>query len=165
VDPVAVPGLSAVPQVGLGSYAGIVEIDVAAAGGGGRQLELADVAAPALEAPAPDSYSLRLVAGRALYDLGTVVSASPALVPLRAGARLRLNPYDLDRLGVASGDQVQVRSLRATLVLEAEADEDVLRGTAGIFAATTAGTQAAASVVAALVDSSAAVTDLRVETL
>ena len=165
VDPVAVPGLAGVPQVGLGSYAGtVVSID-AGSGAGGTQLGMADLGTSTPEIPAADSYSLRLVADRTLYDLGTTVAASDALAGLRELAVLRLNPYDLDRLGLGSGAQVQVRSPRATLVLEATADAGVLKGTAAISANTTSGSAAASSVVAALVDSAAAVTDLRVESL
>jgi NADH-quinone oxidoreductase subunit G len=165
VDPVAVPGLAGIPQVGLSSYAGIVHHSEAAAGGGGTQFNLSEVAASTPEIPAPDSYSLRLVADRTLYDLGTMVAASAALAPLRSKAVLRVNAYDLDRLGVSSGSQVQVRSPKATLMLTAVADNNVLRGTVAIAATTSSGTAAASSVVAALVDSAAAVTDLRVESL
>ena len=94
-----------------------------------------------------------------------MVAASAALAPLRSKAVLRVNAYDLDRLGVSSGSQVQVRSPKATLMLTAVADNNVLRGTVAIAATTSSGTAAASSVVAALVDSAAAVTDLRVESL
>src|SRR5438445_288399 len=55
--------------------------------------------APPFEPPAVDAYSFRLVAGRRLYDRGSVVERSPSLAQLVPGPRLRANPGDLDRLG------------------------------------------------------------------
>ena len=71
---------------------------------------LLEFAAPAAQssAPALDAYSLRLVSGRELYDCGTLVQHSPALAPLARPARLRVNPYDLNRLGVATGGRVRL---------------------------------------------------------
>ena len=82
--------------------------------------------------PAVDSYSLRLVSTRRLYDAGTDVAGSPSLAPLVPTAVVRANPYDLDRLGVATGDPVRVRSARAALVLPAEADDGVTRGVVAV---------------------------------
>ena len=83
LDPTAVPGLASPDKVGLGSFAGsIVEPGLAAGpvAEGSATLRLSDLGPVELtDPPAPDSYSLRLVAGRTLYDAGTQVAASPAL--------------------------------------------------------------------------------------
>ena len=52
-----------------------------------------------LRIPKPDNYTLRLVAGRRLYDAGSSVTGSPSLTPLVPALVARANPYDLDRLG------------------------------------------------------------------
>jgi NADH-quinone oxidoreductase subunit G len=109
--------------------------------------------------PALDAYSLRLVVGRALYDEGTLVQQSPSLAPLAGPLRLRVNHYDLDRLGVTTGGQVRLTSQRATTVVEVEADDGVPRGSA--FLPFNIGRPGAAD----LIDSAQPVTDVRLETL
>jgi NADH-quinone oxidoreductase subunit G len=165
IDPIAVPGLSAVTGVGLGAFVGAVRGPVHVQAGDAEGLlstaSLSGLAAP--EAPAPDSYSLRLVATRTLYDNGTAVSASPSLSVLRPAVVARANPYDLDRIGAASGSQVTLRSAAATLIMEVEADPGVLRGTLAVDAGLSDGSAAGASAVAALVSSGELVTDVRME--
>ena len=109
--------------------------------------------------PRLDSYSLRLVASRRLYDAGTFVAHSPSLAPLAVGAPLRVNPADLERLGLTSGSRIRLSSSRTTLVLVAEADLGVPRGTAAlVFNQPGRG-------AADLIDATTAVTDVRLETL
>jgi NADH-quinone oxidoreductase subunit G len=111
-------------------------------------------AAPA-DPPPVDAYSLRLVVSRTLYDDGTLVQRSPSLSRLAPRPALRVNPGDLDRLGVQSGGQVRVTSSRTSLELAIEADAAVPRGVARL---------AWAGRAADLIDASASVTDVRVET-
>jgi NADH-quinone oxidoreductase subunit G len=54
-----------------------------------------------------DAYSLRLVASRKMYDQGTMVPTRRTWQGSRAG-QLRLNRYDFDRLGIATGASVRV---------------------------------------------------------
>jgi NADH-quinone oxidoreductase subunit G len=109
--------------------------------------------------PKLDSYSLRLVAPRTLWDNGTLVQHSPHLAGLHPPLRLRVNPYDLDRLGVTSGGQIRVISPRTNLILEALADTGVPRGSASlVFNLPGEG-------AADLIDATAAVTDARLETV
>ena len=111
------------------------------------------------QAPPVDAYSLRLVAGRALYDAGALVSRSPSLAALAPGPRLRANPADLGRLGVKTGDRVRVTSSRTSLVLDAAADSRVMRGSAVlVFNAPGEG-------AAELIDAGQPVTDVRIETV
>ena len=110
-------------------------------------------------APPVDAYSLRLVTTRALYDAGTLVQRSPSLAALAQGPSLRVNPADLGRLGVTTGDRVRVTSARTSLVLDAAADPAVLRGSAVlVFNAPGPG-------AAELIDASQPVTDVRIETV
>ncbi|HVF32860.1 MAG TPA: NADH-quinone oxidoreductase subunit NuoG [Acidimicrobiales bacterium] len=89
--------------------------------------------APAAPAPKADAYKLRLVAGRKLYDAGVHLSMSPSLAPLAAPPVLRVHPTDLERLGVASGGNVRLRSSKVTIEsIEVVADPFQPRGTAGV---------------------------------
>ncbi|MGI8810525.1 MAG: NADH-quinone oxidoreductase subunit NuoG [Acidimicrobiales bacterium] len=115
--------------------------------------------APTRQAPPVDAYSLRLVAVRSLYDAGALVARSPSLAALAAGPCLRVNPADLGRMGVKTGDRVRVSSSRTSLVLDVAADPHVLRGSAVL--AFNAPGQGAAD----LIDAAQPVTDLRVETV
>ncbi|HUR05411.1 MAG TPA: molybdopterin-dependent oxidoreductase, partial [Nonomuraea sp.] len=111
------------------------------------------------ELPALDAYSLRLVSGRQLYDRGTLVQQSPALAGLVRMQALRVNPYDLDRLGLTTGGQVRVRSSRATLIAPVVADAGVPRGSAFLpFNTDVPG-------AAELIDATVPVTDVRIETV
>ena len=109
--------------------------------------------------PKLDSYSLRLIAARSLWDNGTLLRHSPNLAALHPPQRLRVNPYDLDRLGVASGGQVRVISPRASLVLDVLADPGVPKGSASLtFNLPGEGP-------GDLIDAAASVTDVRLETV
>jgi len=86
------------------------------------------------------------------------VQHSAHLATLAAVPRLRANPYDLDRLGVGTGDRVRVTSSRTTLTLEVAADTGVPRGSVALpFNLPGEG-------AADLIDGTQPVTDLRVET-
>jgi predicted molibdopterin-dependent oxidoreductase YjgC len=107
--------------------------------------------------PTLDSYSLRLVVNRRLYDRGTLVSHSPSLAELGGPATLRLNPTDFDRLGVADGEDVRVTSSRGHITVPVSADASVPRGVAALPA------NGAGGRASVLVDASVPVTDVRVE--
>ncbi len=107
--------------------------------------------------PALDNYSLRLVAGRMLYDEGNAVAASPSLASLKKTPELRANPRDLDRLGVTTGGQVRVSGARASFVVRVAADTGVPVGSAWLPA------NVAADDARSLIDASGPVTDVRIE--
>ncbi len=121
-------------------------------------------AAP-LQIPKPDSYGLRLISGRRLYDAGSSVTGSPSLTPLVPTLVARANPYDLDRLGAKTGDRVKVRSARGELILAAESDEGVARGVVAIDFNVPGGESAPRNAVATLIDSRQLVTDVRLESV
>ena len=123
-----------------------------------RPALLTHVHVAASPAPPLDAYSLRLVATRKLYDLGTQVQAAPSLAGLAPGTELRINPYDFERLGVAEHDRVVVRSARHTVTVPVTADVGVPRGAAALVV------NQPEVRVTDLVDSSVPVTDLRIET-
>jgi predicted molibdopterin-dependent oxidoreductase YjgC len=111
-----------------------------------------------LSPPPVDAYALRLVATRKLYDLGVGAQHAPSLAGLAPGTVLAVNPYDFDRLGVQDGDDVRVSSARASVVIEITADAGVPRGSGALVFNQTDLT------VADLIDASAVVTEIRVET-
>ena len=85
-----------------------------------------------LSLPALDAYALRLVSSRSLYDGGATLQHCPSLAHLGPGPRVRVNPHDLERLGLASGDRVRMVSSRATIELPVTAWRGVPRGSISI---------------------------------
>ncbi|MFM7062948.1 MAG: molybdopterin dinucleotide binding domain-containing protein, partial [Actinomycetes bacterium] len=82
------------------------------------------------QVPPQNSYSLRLVVGRSLYDRGTLLSHSPSSAPLSREATLVLGPADAESLAVGTGDQVKITAQRATIPAVATVVAGVPRGTA-----------------------------------
>ncbi len=195
-DPMATPGVESVerqgapPRVGLAASPEVEEDreraasapigEGAAALAGTRPAALTGV--PAGEAPhipPIDSYSLRLVSSRKLYDGGIALAGSPSLAELVPTAVARANPYDLDRLGLTTGDPVRVRSARGSLVLPADADAGVPRGVVAVdfnlplgaaaegagVTDTGAAADGVANAAAVLIDAADVVTDIRMESV
>jgi len=109
--------------------------------------------------PAAGGYTLRLVASRKLYDAAVNTAQSPAMSCLAPGARLHLNPYDFDRLGVTTGTAVKVKNGDRAIALEAQIDAGVPRGSAWV-----AFNQPGVA-VADLIDITGPVTDIQIDTL
>jgi predicted molibdopterin-dependent oxidoreductase YjgC len=107
-----------------------------------------------------DSYSLRLVASRTLYDDGAAVTAVGALADLVSPAPLRANPHDLDDLGVAAGGSVRVRTSSASVVLSVVPDASLPRN----VVAADFNVPLDQGTVADLIDSATPVVELRMET-
>jgi NADH-quinone oxidoreductase subunit G len=122
-----------------------------------RPSSVAPAAPPARELPPLDSYSLRLVASRKLYDLGVGVQHSPALAHMAEETTVRLHPHDFDRIGIAPGDRVTLTSAKGAVTLAAHPDPGVGRGSAAVIV------NQPGPAVGDLIDATAAVTDVRVE--
>jgi NADH-quinone oxidoreductase subunit G len=181
-DPMATPGIDAVEAQGAPPRAGQAE-----PAGGDELLEPANGSAganggaparprtvrwpvsveiPSL--PAPDSYSLRLVSARRLYDHGVLVEACRSLAPLASAATVRVNPHDLGQLGVSEAGRVRVRSSRGALEFAAVADPGVPRGVVSIdfnLHGDDVDADAGASGASALIDVGEPVIDVRIENL
>jgi predicted molibdopterin-dependent oxidoreductase YjgC len=118
-----------------------------------------DRQAASTHVPGRDSYALRLVVQRTLYDGGRIVSCTPSLAALRKDPVLLVHAHDLANIGVDEGMDVRVTSSRATVTLPVRVDPSVPAGTARVqFTADGRG-------AAELIDTTAMVTDLRVETI
>jgi NADH-quinone oxidoreductase subunit G len=192
IDPVALPGVESVERQGAPPRVGSAELSdppgaplsqssMAGSSERGdpnptpavpRVLSITDAGAgEGPHVPPVDSYSLRLVSTRRLYDAGSAVAGSPSLASLVPVAVARANPYDLDRLGVATGDPVRIRSARAALVLPAEADGGVPRGVVAVEFNLPApdgsgdGDGTLQNAASALIDATAVVTDVRMESV
>jgi anaerobic selenocysteine-containing dehydrogenase len=116
--------------------------------------------APTAPRPPPplDAYSLRLIADRKLYDRGTLAQHAASMAHLTSGPLLRVNPYDLNRLGLSDGASVSVTSSRASLVMIAVTDPSLVRGTASLLF------NRGDPSPAMLIDATVTVTDVRVDT-
>ncbi|MGH9273784.1 MAG: NADH-quinone oxidoreductase subunit NuoG, partial [Acidimicrobiales bacterium] len=125
--------------------------------GAGRPAVLDYTTPPTSDAPAPDAYSLRLVATRKLYDRGTATHHSPSLAGLGTDNAVRLHPHDFDRLGIESGAIVTITASSGSIKLPAVPDGGVPKGSAAVLV------NQAGPVVGTLIDASAPVTDVRVE--
>jgi len=172
-DPMATPGIESVEAQGAPPRSGGAEPSggdspapaangAAVAGGPSRPRVLAwpqAVETPSL--PAPDSYSVRLVSPRRLYDKGVLLGAVASLSALVDEATLRAHPADLEKLGVGAGGAVRVKSGRGDLVVSAVADETLPRGVASIdFNLESDGV----AVARTLIDSRQPLVDVRMET-
>ena len=171
LDPIAFPGVESVERQGAPPRAGLAESPTAGigtpdheGGDGGGPVRPGLVSGPvALTVPhvAPnDRYSLRLVASRVLYDLGASVGSAPALAALVATSPLRANPQDLDDLGLSAGGSVRLRTATASAVLDVVPDPSLPRN----VVATDFNVPLQEGTVADLIDTTAPVVDLRMET-
>jgi len=85
--------------------------------------------APAKELP-DEEYPFVLNTGRRLehWHTGTMTRRSRALAAIRPEARVDMNPGDLERLGIADGDLVEVASRRGRIVLKVTSSERMAPG-------------------------------------
>jgi anaerobic selenocysteine-containing dehydrogenase len=89
--------------------------------------------------------------------------ASPALENLIDTTRVGLNHFDLDRLGVTTGDVVSVTGAHGTASLAVVLDDGVPRGCAEFAFATVDNN--GDNVLTLLVDQASVITQVRLETL
>jgi NADH-quinone oxidoreductase subunit G len=79
-----------------------------------------------------DSYSHRLVIDHTMYDQGTIVQACRSGAGLATPSRIRLNPHDIEQLGLAEGDEIHVAAARGDLTVPVSSDHRVPRGVAAM---------------------------------
>ncbi len=172
IDPMAIPGVESVERQGAPPRVGLTESlsrEVLAAlhpnEGSADEPALLRRAGPTpVSVPPPDHYSLRLVSTRRLYDRGSAVTASPSLAQLVGPATAFANPSDLARLGVGPGERVRVSSPRGQVTLPAAGDPGVPKGVL-VVDFNLAEPDGAPNAAAVLIDASAMVNDVRLETL
>ena len=114
-------------------------------------------AGPAGIPEAPSVGTLRLVATRTMWDAGTTLAHSPNLAPLAPEPVAGLHPTELEARGLFGGDEVTIRSPKGVLVgLRLIADPGLAPGTVAV------GCNLAGASATALIDLSAAVTDVEI---
>ncbi len=163
LDPIAFPGIRSADLVGLAPRAGAVQESVAGSSVSVARVTSSDVSEVAVPSLAlADAYALRVVATRRLYDRGEGVLGTPALRTLIPATTVRANPYDLDRLGVTTGDVVRATTARGSFTVAVRVDADVVRGTAEVHLNTV--NDEGVDVVGTLViDADAIVSEIRLE--
>lgn len=127
----AVPVPVAVPEPGLsGGDTATAEAQNTMAEPGRAALRRVRVRSVEGVVPKPDSYSLRLVTSRVLYDQGTIVQASPSLAKLSCSPVVKLHSGEIERHAMHPGDLVRLVSQTGELTLAIEADDHLPRGVA-----------------------------------
>ena len=121
-------------------------------------------AAPTFDSVVGTNYDFRLVLSRRLYDAAVSTATSPSLESLPGGRGLSVHPSDLERIGVASGDDVKVTGSRGSVVLPVCVDDRVNRGTVWAPFNQPTGERSEGD-VRDVVDVDAPVTDVRIERL
>jgi NADH-quinone oxidoreductase subunit G len=137
LDPMAVPGIGSVVSQGSEPFAGRVAADREEAT---PPLPMVDalfafdaegvLSAEWPPSPPVDQYSLRAMARRRLYDDGALCRYARPLARLSGPEVVRVQPSEADRLGVADGTTVRVRSAQASVELPLVRDEGVPEGSA-----------------------------------
>jgi NADH-quinone oxidoreductase subunit G len=129
LDPMAFPGIRSTESVGLGAHTGTTSLVDVAKTTSTTPATLDDLgASDKIDVPLADAYALLVNLSRRLYDNGIAVQGSPSLATLKAVSVLHLNHFDLDRLGVVTGDVVGVNGPRGSIRLPVALDDTVPRG-------------------------------------
>jgi predicted molibdopterin-dependent oxidoreductase YjgC len=133
LDPMAFPGIRSTNTVGLGELTGAIVSDSVRAGQVQTIATLDAIpAGRGVDVGHFDAYGLALNISRRLYDHGIMMQGSPALANLAAKTTALINHFDLDRLGLATGDHVQVNAPAGPISLPVVLSDDIPRGTLGI---------------------------------
>jgi len=143
-------------------FAGVTAVALAADSNGvlaELPTEIDPMSTVGVEVPERNAYDFRLVVSRTMYDQAIGTAQSPSLAHLPRGSAVHLHPLDLERVGTTDGTEVKVTGARATVVFTVAADTTVLRGTAWV-PFNNPGPN-----VGDLIDSFAAVNDVRIENL
>ena len=163
LDPMAFPGIRSTNMAGLGEFSGAVAEEEASPSPPPISATLSEISAGrAVEVPAFDAYALALNVSRHLYDHGVAVQGSPALANLVARTTAYLNHFDLDRLGLVTGDVVDVTGPTVTLSLPVALSDETPRGTLNVVFSLI--DENGEDTSRSLVDPSSAITQVRLKT-
>ena len=163
LDPMAFPGIRSTNMAGLGEFSGAVAEEEASPSPSPIGATLSEISAGrGVEVPAFDAYALALNVSRHLYDHGVAVQGSPALANLVARTTAYLNHFDLDRLGLVTGDVVDVTGPTVTLSLPVALSDETPRGTLNVVFASI--DENGDDTSRSLVDPSSAITQVRLKT-
>ena len=112
LDPMAFPGIRSTNTVGLAEFAGALvgRVGEPPPPPVRQRPSTRSAAGRGVDVGHYDAYGLALNVSRRLYDHGIAVQGSPALANLVARTTALINHFDLDRLGLVTGDVVQVNA-------------------------------------------------------
>jgi predicted molibdopterin-dependent oxidoreductase YjgC len=133
LDPMAFPGIRSTNTVGLGELSGAL-VSESVRTGATQTIATMDAirAGRGVDVGHFDAYGLALNISRRLYDHGIMMQGSPALANLAAKTTALINHFDLDRLGLGTGDEVQANAPKGPISLPVVLSDDMPRGTLGI---------------------------------
>jgi NADH-quinone oxidoreductase subunit G len=164
LDPMAFPGIKSTNTVGLAEFSGALVGGSVTAASPRPVATLDDVTAGhGVEVGHYDAYGLALNVTRRLYDHGIAVQGSPALANLVAHTAASINHFDLDRLGLSTGDVVQVNAPKGPLNLPVVLSDDTPRGTISVVFGSL-DDEGHDGTTAALYDPTSVITQMKLET-
>jgi predicted molibdopterin-dependent oxidoreductase YjgC len=164
LDPMAFPGIRSTNTVGLAEFAGATVGSSVSSGPARVTATLAEVSAGRdVEVANYDAYGLALNVSRRLYDHGVAVQGSPALANLVARTSACLNHFDLDRLGLSTGDVVHVNGPKGRVSLPVTLSDSTPRGTLEVVFGSLDADESELT-ARSLVDTEGAITQVKLET-
>jgi NADH-quinone oxidoreductase subunit G len=164
LDPMAFPGIKSTNTVGLAEFSGALVGGSVTAASPRPVATLDEVASGrGVEVGHYDAYGLALNVTRRLYDHGVAVQGSPALANLVAHTAASINHFDLDRLGLSTGDVVQVNAPKGPLSLPVVLSDDAPRGTISVVFGSL-DDEGHDGTAAALYDPTSVITQMKLET-
>jgi NADH-quinone oxidoreductase subunit G len=164
LDPMAFPGIRSTNTVGLAEFSGaMVGSSVTAAPVRASATLSEVVAGRGVEVSSYDAYGLALNVSRRLYDHGIAVQGSPALDNLVARRAAFLNHFDLDRLGLKTGDVVSVNGPKGPVTLPVTLSDQTPRGTLEVVFGSL-DDEGSDATVSSLFDPTSAITQVKLET-
>ena len=163
LDPMAFPGIRSTNTVGLAEFSGATVGSSVTPAPSRVSATLDVVAGGAVEVSNYDAYGLALNVSRRLYDHGIAVQGSLALANLVARSVAFINHFDLDRLGLKTGDVVSVNGPKGPVSLPVAVSDQTPRSTIEIVFGSVDGDGSDAT-ARSLFDPSSAITQVKLET-
>ncbi|HVB51236.1 MAG TPA: NADH-quinone oxidoreductase subunit NuoG [Acidimicrobiales bacterium] len=164
LDPMAFPGIRSTNTVGLAEISGAMVGSSVTPGPSRATAALSEVGAGrGVEVAHYDAYALALNVSRRLYDHGIAVQGSPALKNLVARTTAYLNHFDLDRLGLTTGDVVSVNGPKGPISLPVTLSDQTPRGTLEVVFGSLDGDDSDLA-ARSLFDPASAITQVKLET-
>ena len=164
LDPMAFPGIRSTNTVGLAEFSGAMVGSSVTPAAPRTTATLSEVGAGrGVEVAHYDAYALALNVSRRLYDHGIAVQGSPALANLVARTTAYLNHFDLDRLGLATGDVVNVNGAKGPVSLPVTLSDQTPRGTLEVVFGSLDGDHSDLT-ARSLFDPASAITQVKLET-
>jgi NADH-quinone oxidoreductase subunit G len=163
LDPMAFPGIRSTNTLGLAEFSGAIVCSSVTPAPSRVSAPFGNVVAGrGVEVSNYDAYGLVLNVSRRLYDHGVAVQGSSALANLVARSVAFVNHFDLDRLGLKTGDVVTVNGPKGPISLPITLSDQTPRGTIEIVFGSVDGDGSDAK-ARSLFDPSSAITQVKID--